>query len=104
MLEEEVREAVISTAGTAAGAGAFGVLLTTVLPTTVEDLLALALASMVGYVSILNLPMRRAEAKRKLEQATTTFAQASSMHDMCSHAWGQGEGSRGWGGCSLCVY
>ncbi|KAI3436182.1 hypothetical protein D9Q98_002237 [Chlorella vulgaris] len=75
MLEEEVREAVISTAGTAAGAGAFGVLLTTVLPTTVEDLLALALASMVGYVSILNLPMRRAEAKRKLEQATTTFAQ-----------------------------
>lgn len=101
MLEEEVREAVISTAGTAAGellpaapascthagrlpacpgmfppgvrsdgrltlrlsiwvepfaplvalpagAGAFGVLMTTVLPTTVEDLLALSLAAMVS--------------------------------------------------------
>ncbi|KAL4458908.1 hypothetical protein ABPG75_013773 [Micractinium tetrahymenae] len=75
MLEEEVREAVISTAGTAAGAGAFGVLLTAVLPTTVEDLLALSLAAMVGYVSILNLPMRRAEAKRKLETLTNTFAE-----------------------------
>ena len=30
----------------------------------------------VGYVSILNLPMRRAEAKRKLEHTTAAFAQA----------------------------
>ena len=45
-----MREAVLSTAGTAAGAGAFGVLLTTVLPSTLEDLLALGLAAMVGYV------------------------------------------------------
>lgn len=127
MLEGEVREAVISTAGTAAGAGAFGVLLTAILPTTVEDLLAMSLAAMVsknrvaqseaglrgpwpgrglgcrreapvraggllhplapspttsfsppcqvGYVSILNLPMRRAEAKRKLEASTGAFAQ-----------------------------
>lgn len=29
----------------------------------------------VGYVSILNLPMRRAEAKRKLEATTAAFAQ-----------------------------
>jgi len=79
MLEEEVREAVISTAGTAAGAGAFGVLLTAILPTTVEDLLALCLAAMVGYVSILNLPMRRAEAKRKLEAVTAQFAQVSGQ-------------------------
>ena len=50
-------------------------LLTAILPTTVEDLLALCLAAMVGYVSILNLPMRRAEAKRKLEHTTTAFAQ-----------------------------
>ena len=77
MLEQEVREAVLSTAGTAAGAGAFGVLLTSILPTTVEDLLALSLAGMAGYVSILNLPMRRAEAKRKLESVTNTFSQAS---------------------------
>jgi hypothetical protein len=31
---------------------------------------------MAGYVSILNLPMRRAEAKRKLESVTNTFSQA----------------------------
>lgn len=30
---------------------------------------------MVGYVSILNLPLRRAEAKRKLETLATSFAQ-----------------------------
>lgn len=30
---------------------------------------------MVGYVSILNLPLRRAEAKRKLEALATSFAQ-----------------------------
>lgn len=88
MLEEEVREAVISTAGTAAGAGAFGVFLTAILPTTVEDLLALSLASMVGYVSILNLPMRRAEAKRKLEAVANTFAQdiQSKMEAELSHS------------------
>lgn len=33
------------------------------------------LPAQVGYVSILNLPMRRAEAKRKLEHTTTAFAQ-----------------------------
>ena len=63
----------------APGAGAFGVLLTAVLPTTVEDLLAMSLAAMVGYVSILNLPMRRAEAKRKLDATTNAFAQARRL-------------------------
>ena len=75
MLEEEVRTAVLGTAGTAAGAGAFGVVLTTVLPTTLEDLLALALAGAIGYASVLSLPLRRAEAKRKLEQAAQKTAQ-----------------------------
>jgi hypothetical protein len=85
MLEEEVREAVMGTAGTAAGAGALGVLLTSVLPTTVEDLLALALSAAVGYASILNLPMRRAEAKRKLEATTVAVAEVRAGQ-------GQGEG------------
>ena len=38
-------------------------------------LLPCPLPTQVGYVSILNLPMRRAEAKRKLEHTTTAFAQ-----------------------------
>lgn len=37
------------------GAGAFGVLLTAVLPTTVEDLLAMSLAAMVSFFSLLGL-------------------------------------------------
>ena len=76
MLEREVRDAVMSTAGTAAGAGAFGVLLTSILPTTIADRLALSLAGMAGSVSSLNLPLRRAEANRKLESVTNTFSQA----------------------------
>ena len=51
----------------AAGAGGFGVVATWFLPSTLEDFLALALAGAVGYVSILNLPLRRREAKDKLE-------------------------------------
>lgn len=74
MLEEEVRSAVLGTASTAAGAGAMGLLLTSVLPTTLEDLLALALAGAVGYASVLSLPLRRAEAKRKLEEAAQAGA------------------------------
>ena len=73
LLEEEAREAVISTAGTAGGAAAFGVLMTSILPTTVEDLLALGISGAVAYVSVLNLPLRRAEAKRKLEATTGAF-------------------------------
>jgi small GTP-binding protein len=74
MLEEEVRSAVLGTAGTAAGAGAMGLVLTSVLPTTLEDLLALALAGAVGYASVLSLPLRRTEAKRKLEEAAQAGA------------------------------
>ena len=67
MLEQEVREAVLSTASTAASAAGLGVILTSVLPNTLEDLLALGLSAAVGYASLLNLPLRRAEAKKKLE-------------------------------------
>ncbi|KAL6783771.1 FZL1 [Auxenochlorella protothecoides x Auxenochlorella symbiontica] len=70
LLVQEVRQAVVGTAGTAAGAGVAGFFATTILPTTLEDLLALALASAVGYVSVVNLPLRRAEAKRRLEELT----------------------------------
>jgi len=74
LLETDVREAVLSTASTAAGAGAFGVLLTTILPTTVEDLLALGLSAAVAYASVLNLPLKRAETKKKAELATEAAA------------------------------
>lgn len=79
MLEGDVRDAVLSTASTAAGAGALGVLLTTVLPTTLEDLLALGLSAALAYASVLNLPLRRAETKKKAEAATE--AVAASVQD-----------------------
>ncbi len=57
-----------------------GVVATWILPTTLEDLLAIGLAGLVGYVALLNLPLRRAEAKGKLERVANNFIQVSSQH------------------------
>lgn len=48
------------------------------LPNSLEDLLALALAGAVGYASILNLPLRRREAKDRLEAVSTKFTKVHS--------------------------
>ncbi|KAL3157911.1 hypothetical protein ABBQ32_012318 [Trebouxia sp. C0010 RCD-2024] len=74
LLEEEIREALVGTAGTAAGAGAFGLVLTQVLQSTVEDLLAIGVASLAGYISVLGLPQKRAAAKEKLQRVAANFA------------------------------
>lgn len=58
-----------------AGAGGLGVVATWFLPTTLEDLLALALAASVGYASILNLPLRRREAKDRLDAVAEDYSQ-----------------------------
>lgn len=47
--------------------------LTWVLPTTLEDLLAASLAGLAGYIALLNLPLKRAEAKAKLRRAADGF-------------------------------
>jgi GTP-binding protein EngB required for normal cell division len=73
-LEAEVRDVVLGTAGTVAGAGAFGLVLTSVLPTALEDLLALGLAAAAGYASVLNLPLRRAAAKNKVDAAAAELS------------------------------
>lgn len=59
-----------------AGAGGIGVVATWFLPTTLEDGLALALAATIGYTSILSLPLRRREAKDKLEEVASSYGQA----------------------------
>ena len=56
------------------GAGAFGIVLTSVLQNTVEDLLAIGVASLAGYISVLGLPQKRAAAKEKLEKVAGNFA------------------------------
>ncbi len=49
-------------------------MLTSVLQNTVEDLLAIGVASLAGYISVLGLPQKRAAAKEKLEKVAGNFA------------------------------
>jgi hypothetical protein len=67
ILESEVRAAVTSSINTAASAAGLGLVLTYILPNTLEDLLALAFSAAVGYTSLLNIPVRRIEAKKKIK-------------------------------------
>jgi hypothetical protein len=73
LLEEEVREAFLGTAGTAAGAQGLGLLAAGWLGSSLEDLLALALAGAASYVAVLNLPLRRADIKSKVAAAAGKF-------------------------------
>jgi hypothetical protein len=52
-----------------------GVGLTIILPNTLEDVLAVSLAGLAAYIALLNLPLRRAEAKAKLERVANNFVQ-----------------------------
>lgn len=61
------------------GAGAFGIVLTSVLQNTVEDLLAIGVASLAGYISVLGLPQKRAAAKEKLEKVAGNFAKVCQI-------------------------
>jgi cell division inhibitor SulA len=45
-----------------------------VLPTTWEDLLACGVSGLIGYLAILNLPLRRAETKAKVKRVAANFA------------------------------
>lgn len=72
-LDGELRDAVMGTAGTAAGAAMLGVVTTWILPTAAQDLVALAVAGAVAYTSVLNLPLRRADTKKKLQDAAAQF-------------------------------
>ena len=56
-----------------------GVVATWILPSTLEDILAIVLAGLAGYVALLNLPLRRAEAKGKLERVASNFIQVRNM-------------------------
>lgn len=43
-----------------------------------EDLLALGIASLAGYISVLGLPQKRAAAKEKLQTVASNFAKVCS--------------------------
>ena len=68
-----------------------GLFLTSILQSTWEDLLAVALASLAGYVAVLGLPLRRGDIKGKLEKAAGSLAEvrgaASSLILLVGLAW-----------------
>jgi hypothetical protein len=73
VLESEVREAFLGTAGSAAGAQGLGLLAASWLGSGLEDLLAVTVAGLAGYVSVLNLPLRRADIKAKVARAAAAL-------------------------------
>ena len=75
LIETEIQQAVLSSASTAGSAGGLALVLTYILPNTLEDLLALGLSAAVGYTSLLNIPVRRMEAKKKIEAQLDAIVQ-----------------------------
>jgi small GTP-binding protein len=73
LLEDEVREAVYSTVGAAGAAFFFAVFLSGFLDSLAEDVLAFSLTAAVGYVSVLSLPLKRAETKAKVRAAAEDY-------------------------------
>ena len=63
-----------------------GVVATWILPNTLEDILAVVLAGLAGYVALLNLPLRRAEAKGKLERVANNFIQVRNTSSQSEHS------------------
>ncbi|XP_057864580.2 probable transmembrane GTPase FZO-like, chloroplastic isoform X3 [Cryptomeria japonica] len=74
LFEQEIREVVIETFGGLGVAGLSASVLTSVLPTTLEDLLALTLCSAGGLYGVWKLPQRRIEVKGKVQRVADSFA------------------------------
>ncbi|XP_029121552.1 probable transmembrane GTPase FZO-like, chloroplastic isoform X2 [Elaeis guineensis] len=74
LFENEVREVVLGTFGGLGAAGLSASLLTSVLPTTVEDLIALSFCSAGGFLAISKFPTRRKEAIQKVRRVADSLA------------------------------
>lgn len=64
---------VLSTFGGLGAAGLSASVLTSILPTTVEDLVALGICSAGGFVGVWNLPLRRADIKKKVKRVADSL-------------------------------
>ncbi|GAX76842.1 hypothetical protein CEUSTIGMA_g4288.t1 [Chlamydomonas eustigma] len=73
MLSEEMREAVVGTAGLTVGGPVGGLLVSTLTGGTFEDLLILTIGGLVAYVSVINIPLRRAAIKAKGRTIAANF-------------------------------
>lgn len=72
--EQEVQEMIIGTFGQLGVAGLSASLLTSVLQTTLEDLLALGICSVGGYLAISNFPARRQRVIDKVRRKADALA------------------------------
>ncbi|XP_050267089.1 probable transmembrane GTPase FZO-like, chloroplastic [Quercus robur] len=72
--EKEIREVFLGTFGGLGAAGLSASLLTSVLPTTSEDLLALGLCSAGGFLAISNFPARRQVTIDKVRKSADALA------------------------------
>ncbi|TYH57341.1 hypothetical protein ES332_D08G082700v1 [Gossypium tomentosum] len=73
--EREVREVFLETFGGLGAAGLSASLLTSILPTTLEDLLALGLCSAGGFIAISNFPARRQGIIEKVKKTADALGQ-----------------------------
>ncbi|PQQ16877.1 putative transmembrane GTPase FZO-like chloroplastic [Prunus yedoensis var. nudiflora] len=74
LFEQEIREASLATFGGLGAAGLSASLLTSVLPTTLEDLLALGLCSAGGLLAVSKFPARRQEMIDKVKRTADVLA------------------------------
>ncbi|XP_027115677.2 probable transmembrane GTPase FZO-like, chloroplastic [Coffea arabica] len=74
LFEQEIREVFLGTFGGLGAAGLSASLLTSVLPTTLEDLLALGLCSAGGLLAISNFPARKRLVVDKVKRAGDALA------------------------------
>ncbi|GIL78828.1 hypothetical protein Vretifemale_8196 [Volvox reticuliferus] len=73
LLDTELQQAMATTVGTAAGAPLFGLFAMQLIPNTLEDVLMAGLSGAISYVSLLNLPLRRADLKGKISRVARNF-------------------------------
>ncbi|CAA3028317.1 probable transmembrane GTPase FZO-like, chloroplastic isoform X1 [Olea europaea subsp. europaea] len=74
LFEQEIREVFVGTFGGLGAAGLSASLLTSILPTTLEDLLALGLCSAGGLLAISNFPARRQKVIDKVRRTADALA------------------------------
>jgi small GTP-binding protein len=72
-LEEEIKNAVYATVGAAGGAFLVAIFLSGFLDSFAEDVLAFSVTAAVGYVSVLSLPLKRADIKQKVRAVAEDF-------------------------------
>ena len=68
-----MKAAVVGTSGLAIGGPFGGLLFASATPNALEDLLLLTIGTMAAYVSILNLPLRRSEIKKKVNKILSSY-------------------------------